>query len=329
MNITDNWSIFRSASFGENIREVVETEECKVLRIDDATGEGTMTMYHVFNGVILMFNDFHMRTCYSRFSTPDNLFCIDHCREGRIEHRTETGMLYYMEAGDMRVDRRVHHSGNMDFPLSHYHGITIGMLIDEAESAIRDAMPAISVNLWKLSEKFSNDDYPFVLRNDAAVEHIFGELYMVPSGVRMDYFKIKVIELLIYLGGLELSEHKDARPYFYSGQIEKIKAIHRLLTGDLTQTPTAENLSERFDISVSALKTGFKNVYGSPISTYMRTYRMNLAASMLVKDRKLKIVDAAAMVGYDNQSKFAAAFKDVIGVSPMQYRSNRRNDFEE
>ena len=61
----------------------------------------------------------------------------------------------------------------------------------------------------------------------------------------------------------------------------------------------------------------------------MRTYRMNLAASMLVKDRKLKIVDAAAMVGYDNQSKFAAAFKDVIGVSPMQYRSNRRNDFEE
>ena len=69
LNTTDNWSIFRSASFGENIREVVETEECKVLRIDDATGEGTMTMYHVFDGVILMFNDFHMRSCRSRFSS--------------------------------------------------------------------------------------------------------------------------------------------------------------------------------------------------------------------------------------------------------------------
>ena len=73
-----------------------------------------------------------------------------------------------------------------------------------------------------------------------------------------------------------------------------------------------------------ALKTGFKGVYGSPIYTYIRTYKMNVAASMLVTDRKKKIIDVAASVGYDNPSKFAAAFKELFGMSPAEYRNDRR-----
>ena len=320
----DSWEIFRSSQLGSNIQEVVETPECKVFRLDDTSGEGTMTLYRVFDGVFLMYNDFHMKSCYSQFSCADSLLCIDHCREGRIEHRTDNGMLYYMESGDIRVDRRVHHSGDMDFPLCHYHGITIGFQVDMAQKAIREAMPAIPVDIEALAAKYSNDDHPFVLRQDSGVEHIFSELYNVPSKVRMDYFKIKVMELLIYLGALELSEHKDERPYFYSSQIEKIKAIHMLLTGDLTKNYTAEELSSRFEISVSALKNGFKGVYGSPIYTYIRTYKMNFAASLLIQGKNARIIDVAAKVGYDNPSKFSAAFRETMGMTPVQYRNHIR-----
>lgn len=321
---TDSWEIFRSSQLGSNIQEVVETPECKVFRLDDTSGEGTMTLYRVFDGVFLMYNDFHMKSSYSQFSCSDSLLCIDHCREGRIEHRTDNGMLYYMEPGDMRVDRRVHHTGNMDFPLCHYHGITIGFQVDTAQNAIRDAMPAISIDIEVLAAKYSNDDHPFVLRQDSGVEHIFSELYNVPSKIRMDYFKIKVMELLIYLGALELSEHKDERPYFYSSQIEKIKAIHTLLTGDLTKNYTAEELSSRFEISASALKNGFKGVYGNPIYTYIRTYKMNFAASLLIQDKNARIIDVAAKVGYDNPSKFSAAFRETMGMTPVQYRNHIR-----
>lgn len=48
-----------------------------------------MTIYRVFDGVYLMYNDFHMSRCYSRFNSNLRLFCIDHCREGRVEHRTD------------------------------------------------------------------------------------------------------------------------------------------------------------------------------------------------------------------------------------------------
>ena len=90
MTIKPNtWAAFHSTHLGENIQEVVETEDCKVLRMNDVSGEGSMTMYRVFDGIFLMYNDFHMRGCYSQFTSQSSILCIDHCREGRIEHRTD------------------------------------------------------------------------------------------------------------------------------------------------------------------------------------------------------------------------------------------------
>ena len=284
--VTDPWKMFRGADFGDNIEEVVETEECKVLRLNDPSGDGLMTIYRVFDGVYLMYNDFHLAHCYSRFTSCANILCIDHCREGRMEHRTEQDLHYYIEAGDMRVDRRVHHTGDVDFPLSHYHGITIGFFMEQAEKAIDEEMPTISVDIASLAQKFCSGDRLYILRQNSAIEHIFSELYHVPSKIRMDYFKIKVMELLVFLGALELADYRDERPYFYSSQIEKIKSVHKLLTEELSVNYTTEELAKRFDISVGALKTGFKGVYGSPIYTYIRTYKMNVAASVLVTDRK-------------------------------------------
>ena len=323
-NAYSPWAMFHSTDMGDNLEEVVETEECKVLRMQDSSGDGLMTIYRVFDGVYLMYNDFHMSHCYSRFSSSARIFCIDHCREGRIEHQAGKDMRYYMEQGDLRMDRRVHHNGDMVFPVSHYHGITIGFFLDYAERSVREAMPGVSVDLSALAEKFCGKDSIYILRKHPSIEHIFSELYNVPAKIRMDYFKIKVMELLVFLRALELSERKDERPYFYSSQIEKIKAVHKVVTENPAANYTTENLAKQFDLSVAALKTGFKGVYGSPIYTYIRTHKMNMAASMLVTDRKKRIIDIASAVGYDNPSKFAAAFKEIFGMTPAAYRNDRR-----
>ena len=322
--VFEPWAMFHTVDMGDNMEEVVETEDCKVLRLRDASGDGLMTIYRIFDGVYLMYNDFHMAHCYSRFASNARMLCVDYCWEGRIEHCTEQDKHYYIEAGDMRVDRRVHHSGHVEFPVSHYHGVTIGFLLDYAETSIKEAMPAISVDISALAQKFCGEDGLYILRQNSSIEHIFSELYHVPAKIRMDYFRIKVMELLVFLGALELAGYKDERPYFYSGQIEKIKAVHKLMTEDLATNYTAEALAKRFDISIGVLKNGFKGVYGTPIYSYIRKYKMNVAASMLVTDRKKRIIDVAASVGYDNPSKFAAAFKEIFGMSPAKYRNDRR-----
>jgi AraC-like DNA-binding protein len=47
------------------------------------------------------------------------------------------------------------------------------------------------------------------------------------------------------------------------------------------------------------------------------------AAEMLISERSLNIADIAQRLGYDNASKFSAAFRDVMGVTPQNYRSRQ------
>lgn len=314
--------LFWQVNYGQNVQSLIETEDCKVMRLSDDSGEGMMTLYHVFPGVFLMYNDFHMKECISEFQSDMDLLCIDHCREGRIEQEVGQNAFGYLEAGDLRVDRRLHHSGRVEFPLCHYHGISICFQMEVAAKEIPAYMKDFTVDLYELQKKYCNDCIPYVIPGEPAIEHIFSEIYNVPVKIKRDYFRIKVLELLLYLDALELSGYTKERPYFYKGQVEKIKAIRAVLTQDLTKTYTLEELSNQFDIALTPMKNCFKAVYGSPIFTYMRNYRMNYAASLLKMDKSLKVAEVAGLVGYDSPSKFSSAFHQVMGKTPLEYRKS-------
>jgi AraC-type DNA-binding domain-containing proteins len=70
------------------------------------------------------------------------------------------------------------------------------------------------------------------------------------------------------------------------------------------------------------MKTCFKGVYGTSIFAYMRAYRMNRAAVLLRTGRQESVAEVAGRVGYDSPSKFAVAFKEVMGKSPLEYRNS-------
>lgn len=105
----------------------------------------------------------------------------------------------------------------------------------------------------------------------------------------------------------------------YDSQIQTVNQIHTLLTSDLSRRYTIEELSARFHINQTTLKTEFKRVFGHPVAGYMKQYRMKQAAVML-RQTDASISQVAAMVGYENQSKFTQAFKDVMGALPKDYR---------
>lgn len=311
------------AGFGSNVHEVAAEGECRVLRLDDETGEGFMTMYRIFDGVYLMYNDFHLQSCRSEYQNAHTVLCIDHCREGRIEHENDIGGRYYMEAGDIRIDRRVHHEGSIHMPLSHYHGITIGFLQGTAERSLAEAFPAMHIDLPALSEKFCPDSKEVLLRSNETLNRIFTQLYHVPQEIRSDYCRLKIAELLLLLKCADLSQMTEQRQYFPANQTEKIKHIHTLLTEHLDTTYTVGELSEQFDVPPATLRKVFKGVYGEPIYQYMKAYKMKAAASMLISEKSQNIAEIAQKVGYDNASKFSAAFRDVMGATPLNYRSRQ------
>ncbi len=65
---------------------LAQSDGCAVWQFRNDTGDGTMTTYEVFPGVMLSFNDFHMARFESSYVADRRLFAIDHCREGRMEY---------------------------------------------------------------------------------------------------------------------------------------------------------------------------------------------------------------------------------------------------
>lgn len=205
--------LFQEMYYGPNVQNLVESDDCKVMRLSDNSGEGMMTLYHVFPGVFLMYNDFHMKECISGFQTDMDLLCIDHCREGRIEQEVGQNAFSYLEAGDLRVDRRIHHSGKVEFPLCHYHGISIGFQVETAAKEIPASMKGFSVDLYELQKNIAVTAHLMSFQENRPLSIFFRTLQCADQNQK-DYFKIKVLELLLYLDALELSGHTEERPYF-------------------------------------------------------------------------------------------------------------------
>ena len=66
--------LFQEMYYGPNVQNLIESDDCKVMRLSDNSGEGMMTLYHVFPGVFLMYNDFHMKECVSEYIQT---LCLD------------------------------------------------------------------------------------------------------------------------------------------------------------------------------------------------------------------------------------------------------------
>ncbi len=314
--------------FGSNVQLVAEDKECHVLRLEAPTGEGYMTMYQVMPGIYLMFNEFHLESCESKFRNFETVFCIDHCRQGRMEHENKKGGRYYMESGDIRIDKRTGHSGNVHMPTKYYQGISIGFQAQLAEESIKREMPGIRVDIGAVAEKFCPDGKEFLLRKEAlanngeALDSIFSELYNVPKDIRIDFFKVKIMELLLRLSMLDTSLYSDEGLYIPAGQADRIKQVHKLIIDNPEKNYTVEELSKKFGIPDSTLRKNFRIIYGSPIYKYIKNHKMNLAAEILKNEKNVKVSDVAERLGYDNPSKFSAAFRDVMGVTPLIYKNN-------
>jgi AraC-like DNA-binding protein len=307
--------------FSGNITNLCHNENCSIYQVNDSTGEGMMTCYEVFQGIYLMYNDFHMKGCNSNVRHLKEMLCINHCREGRIQWDLKDDAYLYLKAGDIKIDKKSDQKGLFEFPLKHYHGITIAFVLDEAPNSLSKLLDGFSVKLEDIIDKFCKKEESYVIRAGTSIEHIFSELYNVPSKIKMQYFQIKILELLLYLSALDISENKEKRPYFYKSQVEKVKAIEKFITEDLETHYTLKQLSIKFNISLTSMKTCFKGVYGNSIYAYMRIYRMNQAAILLRQSSK-SVAFIAGNVGYESPSKFSDAFKSVMGKSPLEYRKH-------
>lgn len=99
---------------------------------------------------------------------------------------------------------------------------------------------------------------------------------------------------------------------------QKILEIENYLMKNLTNHFIGiDELAKQYYISPTKLKTDFKNMFGVSIYQYYLAKQMILA-HQLISEKDILVKDVAAMLCYENVSKFIIAYKKHFGVSPSE-----------
>lgn len=310
--------INRENSAQNETETLLQEKSCTIYQEKNETGELTITEHKVFPGIWLVYKNAHIGKFEFPAVYPSGLLEITHCREGRFEYDAGE-QFFYLGKGDLAIHKSRGDRAEVSCPTQHYHGVSVIIDPAAAPQCLSWVLDDVDVKPSALLTKFCQGNQYYIMRSTPRLEHIFSELYSVPEHIKKGYFKVKVLELLLFLSGLEPDFSQTERRACSKAQVELAKRVCGFLDKNMDKRLTIEQLAAQFYVSPAQLKKCFYCVYDESVYAHIRTYKMQSAA-VLLRTTDRTVAEIAGAVGYDNSSKFAKAFRDVVGMSPAEYR---------
>lgn len=305
--------------YGSDVDIVRRTDECDVYKIEN---DSIITSYHVFDGIDLVYNDVHTKYISVDMEPVKGFFEVNHCLQGSIEASFLNGEDIYVSKNEVAINLKDGKCKHSYFPSGNYYGISICINIEKAQKEVDRFFNDKSVSLKRISHLTAGNKSVVVMKNNRYIANLFSQLYYVRDEVRINVYKIKVMEILLLLSELDKC-NKTNKSYMIRENTGKVKQIQQFITSNLQNKYTLNQLSESFDIPLTTMKKSFKQIFGKTIHGYVKEQRMHKASVLLITTND-SILEIANQVGYENGSKFASAFKDVIGMTPREYRNTNQ-----
>lgn len=296
-----------------------ESHFIKSFQHENETGDAVLTVYTIFPGIQVVYNSVHMdHLDLTQKNQRGKFIVIQHCQEGRLEQEND-GDFFYLMPGDLAISKKEQMAQCYNYPLHHYHGITIAIDTEIAPKCFSEFMADVKVQPLAIAERFCGDRNSAILRSDEYIAHVFSEIYTMREDLRLGFLKIKLLELLYILNVIEPPVSDTPNHSLSRIQVNLAKAAAVYISEHMDRRVTIAELAKQFSVSDAYLKAVFKGVYGVPIFSYIRIQKMQCAAQELMKTDR-PIADIAYEFGYNNESKFSAAFKAIMGDTPGVWR---------
>ncbi len=189
---------------------------------------------------------------------------------------------------------------------------------DFIQNFLKDRSPFLKINIedakeWEESH-YNTPDIMLILEQMRwGVRH---------ADMPLITFQCKTIELLtMIMRNVQnpVRWKRKRRNYITWENKQKLYLIKETLDKDILNPPNMETMCQLSEMSESKLRLSFKNLYGYTLYDYIRTETMKRAMQLLAAD-ELSIQNIATKCGYQNPAKFTAAFKDIHGITPSQFR---------
>ncbi len=301
-------------------------QQANIRHLTDGMGMGEMECFQVAPGIQISYDNLTSDTCFQPIEFETDFLQINHCIEGCYEFEMKNGSVSFIGEGDLSVcglKRGKQMFTSSKIPLKKYRGITILLEIDVAQRILDQDFRQADIKLAQIRDTLCPEGRSLLIKSKREVDHIFSELYNVDQRIRFPYFWVKIIELLLFLSLLDSSF--VTKPHLFSDEVSKgTQGAYQFIIENPFSKITITELSRMFHVAESSMKRCFISIAGSSIGTFMKEKRMEAAAELLIAEPHLTICEVANAAGYENQSKFSAAFKSVFGMTPFAYRCKAR-----
>ena len=282
-------------------------------------GDPSLAIQVLYPGIkfsFLSLRDETITFCHKPFAY---MLEINYCIAGRIGWHMENGREVYLGPGDLSLHTMdICANARITLPNDFYQGIVLWIDLKRLSANPPPPLDGSGVTGEFLREKFCGNGACTAITGNTYIQQIFKAFYETPESLRLWYQKIKVLELILALGCVEVGKEQHLTEY-RSDQAAIIRQIHDRLTENLAQRISIELLAKQYLLNTTTLKNMFKSIYGTSIAAHIREHRME-EASRLLTDTDLSIAEIAAKVGYDSQSRFSSAFKNCYSMLPKEYR---------
>lgn len=280
---------------------------------------GYMYICKPYPGIHLWANDVYLSVLPTERVEEYHFIKLNYCSEGRAEVQLWDDRYVYLEKSMLSIDSN-EPKKNFLYPGGRYVGLELVFDMEVLREQPVQALLDCGISPEGMKKQLDRMQGSYI----AAVSGEWRELAervikrLKNAEGRIEDFRFDTIQLL-YLLGKGATTPIEKNFYLTKGQRMIVSRVEEKISTDLKQHYTVEALAKEHGISPSSLKKYFEQVYGTPISEYLRGKRMEHAGRLLA-ETKNSVADIAAEAGYSNQGKFSSAFKKYTKKTPLEYR---------
>ena len=309
--------------YAANMKQSDSTYPFRRYDVENKTGAGQVISCTVFPGVQTVYNDLYMYHCGKAVPKNDGIIEISYCMDGRYEFEVSKQYFFYVSHGYLSIGTVGRKESGGSFPTKRYSGLTVFLDVAVFKEQYCFVLQELGINLEGILGAAMQQPRRCNLYGCPEIDVTFQMAIKEQKNGDASLLKLKMLELLLFLGKVDFDSLKDMPAYLNHAQVDLAKDVQRMLVSDLSVHLTLGQLSEKLHASQTIIKSVFKNVYGVSIRDYMKSYRLNEARRIL-GETELPVAGVAAMVGYQNPGHFSAAFKEKYGILPGDYKKSVR-----
>ena len=103
-----------------------------------------------------------------------------------------------------------------------------------------------------------------------------------------------------------------------------VRAAVEMIHNNYASPISLDDIASKLGVSIEYFSQTFSKQMSITFTSYLKNYRVDIAKRLLL-ERRWKMQDIAAMVGYQNPKYFSRVFRDVTNMSPSEFVNQYKN----